>query len=462
VTSTLELTVFVSYLNDVGIHSIDTFQDEGTYPQGHYFISSTTKNFGFSNQSSYNVSLEIRKLGDPVKQTVFSDDMESGTNGWQVVDLDGTSSPDSWKLVTTSSNSPTTSWWCGAASNYNNNTAQLLVSPSFSLKEALGANLSFYHRYETHTGNDFGSVDIFNGIVWKTLASYDGNGPASFQNVELSLKDFLGLEDLKLRFRFTTNEWGYDEGWYIDDMEISGEFYEETTIFGPVLNQTSGIIDQGYTQQLGWQYTFTQIGYYKIYSTTLLESDEQVGNNQSHIRIHIIPSPDNGTVLKQGWNLISIPNIQTDENLIKVLENIDGLYDSVQIYDTTDPNDTWKHNNEGKSYGNDLALIDETMGFWIHITQPGDTIFFYNGTKPTENQTIYLRPGWNLVGYPSSKSYNRTKALNNITFGTDVDAVWTYNAGLQKWDDLTQADYFELGKGYWIHSLVEKTWYVPL
>jgi parallel beta-helix repeat protein len=171
---------------------------------------------------------------------------------------------------------------------------------------------------------------------------------------------------------------------------------------------------------------------------------------------------DNYTILKQGWNLISIPLIQEEQNLTKVLGSIDSWYDAVQWYDSIDKNDHWKHNKVGKPFGNDLNKLNESMGFWIHITQPGDTIFIYNGTQPTVNQTINLTSGWNLVGYPSLSNKNRTDALNNIDFGSDVDAIWVHNATTQTWKEITVSDNFEVGRGYWIHSKVTKTWIVPL
>jgi parallel beta-helix repeat protein len=171
---------------------------------------------------------------------------------------------------------------------------------------------------------------------------------------------------------------------------------------------------------------------------------------------------ENYTILKQGWNLISLPLIQTNQNLTKVLEMIDGYYDAVQWYDITETSTPWKHNKVGKPYGNDLFKINETMGLWIHITQPGDTIFIYNGAQPSVNQTIKLYPGWNLMGYPSLNNKNRTEGLNNLTFGSEVDAIWTYNANSQKWIEITASDYFEVGMGYWMHSKVTKTWEVPL
>ncbi len=171
---------------------------------------------------------------------------------------------------------------------------------------------------------------------------------------------------------------------------------------------------------------------------------------------------ENYMVLKQGWNLISIPLIQLEHNLTRVLGSIDSWYDAVQWYDITDTTDPWKHYKVGKPFGNDLSEINEKMGLWIHITNPGDTIFLYNGTQPTSNQSIPLHPGWNLVGFPSNTSYNRTIGLNNLTFDTHVDAIWTYNAATQKWKELGPSDYFKPCRGYWIHSKVECEWEVPL
>jgi parallel beta-helix repeat protein len=171
---------------------------------------------------------------------------------------------------------------------------------------------------------------------------------------------------------------------------------------------------------------------------------------------------ENYSILKQGWNLISIPLIQNNQDLSKVLEMINGYYDAVQWYNPTDLSDSWKHHKISKPFGNDLSHLNESMGFWIHITQPGDTIFLYNGTQPTSNQSIIIHPGWNMVGYPSLINRTRDNALNNINYSTDVDAIWTFDAATQTWQEIGPSDYFELGRGYWIHSKVTKIWDVPL
>ena len=171
----------------------------------------------------------------------------------------------------------------------------------------------------------------------------------------------------------------------------------------------------------------------------------------------------NCTFLYEGWNLISIPFVQSNTNLGEVLYPILGSFDAVQWYNASDRVDNWKHNHASKpSHLNDLSEIDHTMGFWIHIAEPGGVLFEYQGTQPTSNQTIQLYKGWNMVGYPSLSSKNRTIALNNLDFGIEVDAVWTHNAPTQMWEEVGESDSFFLGKGYWIHATMNCVWQVPL
>ena len=102
------------------------------------------------------------------------------------------------------------------------------------------------------------------------------------------------------------------------------------------------------------------------------------------------------------------------------------------------------------------------MGFWIYITQPGDTIFLYNGTVPTVSQQIQLYKGWNLVGYPSLTSYNRTEGLNNTEYGTHINTIYWYNASSRAWHNMGEDDYFMKGIGYWIYANEDVVWQVPL
>ncbi|UCG70035.1 MAG: exo-alpha-sialidase [Thermoplasmata archaeon] len=167
--------------------------------------------------------------------------------------------------------------------------------------------------------------------------------------------------------------------------------------------------------------------------------------------------------LYEGWNLISIPFIQIDTSLDSVLDNINGSYDAVQWYDADGRSDHWEHYQTSKpSDLNDLKAIDHTMGFWVHITEPGGALFRCSGIQPTENQSVTLYPGWNLVGYPSLSNNSVSTALNSLTLGEDVDSIWTYNATSQKWEEIGDLDYFERGRGYWVLTKTDCVWEVPL
>jgi hypothetical protein len=167
--------------------------------------------------------------------------------------------------------------------------------------------------------------------------------------------------------------------------------------------------------------------------------------------------------LSKGWNLISNPFIQANTDISSVLNSINGSYDAVQMYDAYDNSDPWKHHHISKpSQMNDLEDIDHKMGIWVHVTQPGGVLLQCSGIIPAENQSITLKKGWNLVGYPSLSNKTRDVALNNLTFNTEIDAIWTYNASSQLWDQISEFDYFERGRGYWIHAKTDCVWEVPL
>ena len=164
-----------------------------------------------------------------------------------------------------------------------------------------------------------------------------------------------------------------------------------------------------------------------------------------------------------GWNLISIPMIQQNSSMTSVLQSIIGKYAAVQLYNSSDKADPWKHNHVFKSTPlNDLQMLHHKLGFWIYITDPNGTYFKYDGIQMVQNQTVTLYPGWNLVGYPSLTRYNRTTGLNNLTFGTDVDAIQWYDASTETWYDMGPNDYFVPCRGYWIHAITNCEWEVPL
>ncbi|UCE39253.1 MAG: right-handed parallel beta-helix repeat-containing protein, partial [Thermoplasmata archaeon] len=300
----------------------------------------------------------------------------------------------------------------------NNDGIRLLASSNWN--GIIGNTVFSNGNYGFYLNDSTNNSIYHNNIINNIIQAYDGTNNA--------------------------NQWdnGYPSGGnYWSDFDESSEgAYDEYNGEGQDILGNDGIVDNGTIGGGG--------------------KNPYVIDSDSQDNYPLIEPNKNYMILKQGWNLISLPLIQKEQNLTKVLRSIDGLYDAVQWYNITDTKDPWKHYKEGKPYGNDLFELNEKMGIWVHITQPGDTIFFYNGTRPTANQNIALHSGWNLVGYPSLSNRDRTAALNNIDFPSDVDAIWTYDSSTQRWEKMGPSDYFEIGRGYYIHSKVTKVWDVPL
>jgi parallel beta-helix repeat protein len=167
--------------------------------------------------------------------------------------------------------------------------------------------------------------------------------------------------------------------------------------------------------------------------------------------------------LYPGWNLISIPRIQIETDPGTILSTISGFYRAIQWYNSSDPDDPWKHNCTAKpQHLNDFDGIDHLIGFWIYITEPGGVILDYYGPQPGAPENIPLHIGWNMVGFPSLSGKNRTVGLNNLDFGMEVDAIWAFDGATQTWENVGSGDDFKLGKGYWIHATQECVWEVPL
>jgi parallel beta-helix repeat protein len=186
-------------------------------------------------------------------------------------------------------------------------------------------------------------------------------------------------------------------------------------------------------------------------------------DSDSHDYYPLMEPEGDFVFLRPGWNLISIPTIQQVSDLSSVLDSISGSYDSVQYYNAGDISDHWKHYYSSKpDQLNDLVCIDHTMGIWVHIIGTKKVIFDDFGIQPSSNQYIQLQSGWNMVGYPSLASYDRTIGLNNLTFGVHVDAILSWNAEGQRWEEMDESDHFKIGKGYYIHAKSKCEWEVPL
>ena len=156
--------------------------------------------------------------------------------------------------------------------------------------------------------------------------------------------------------------------------------------------------------------------------------------------------------LQGGWNLISLPLEQVDTSIPSVLTSISGQWNVVKYYDNTDKNDPWKTYRPGAST-NDLAGIDNTMGFWINITEPNVNVTVRGNI--TSSTSISLYAGWNLVGYPSQT----TETVANALWGTGADRVEVCNISEPYLIKEVGPTYImKPGEGYWVHVPADSVW----
>jgi len=144
----------------------------------------------------------------------FSDDIESGQNGWTHY---GTR--DNWHITQYKSHSPTHSWYSGVEGSwqYTNENDAYLVSPYFVVPPE--SSLSFWHLYSLETNWDFAFVEIDNGSNWwKILDKFTGTQSSWVKKV-YSLSSYSG-QTVRIRFRFISDYSITQEGWYVDDVLV--------------------------------------------------------------------------------------------------------------------------------------------------------------------------------------------------------------------------------------------------
>ncbi|MBI5944540.1 MAG: right-handed parallel beta-helix repeat-containing protein [Chloroflexi bacterium] len=171
-----------------------------------------------------------------------------------------------------------------------------------------------------------------------------------------------------------------------------------------------------------------------------------------------------------GWNLISFNVSPENTDVATVLATIDGNYDLIYAWDASSASDNWlMYDPSVPVFLNSLDHLDETIGFWIHMTAP-DTLEVTGLVPVTTNINLHDNAGgWNLVAYPSGVNRPLPEVLSDRGVGTDFSLVYAYHAGdAVPWklfdrelpiflNDLTE---MSPGWGYWVKVSAEHTWNV--
>jgi hypothetical protein len=161
--------------------------------------------------------------------------------------------------------------------------------------------------------------------------------------------------------------------------------------------------------------------------------------------------------LHEGWNLISFPLIVQNTSIESVLSSIAGNWDVAEYYSAIDTADHWKmYATFWPPSLNDLWNLNNTMGFWLHITVPSATLVIH-GIEPTST-SIPLYAGWNLVGYPT---LNTTTTVANALWGTGADRVEVCDStDPYRTKEVGPTYVMKPGEGYWVHVPADTTWLV--
>jgi hypothetical protein len=211
-------------------------------------------------------------------------------------------------------------------------------------------------------------------------------------------------------------------------------------------------------------------GFYMVNTTVLNDTyNRNIPGYATEIIIEVLPSNvydiDVSGVGVDEWIFVSFPiEAYSDPSII-----FDDTYwgeggtqwDYIQWYDPLDASDHWKTYASYKPPDlNDLPNVDNSMGFWIHLTANGgdQRLTIGSGEDPTSTP-INLYTGWNLVGYPAID--DSTYSVTDLKTDTGATRVEGYNPGAP-YDINTLGDGYVLqrGEGLWVFVPVNTVWNV--
>jgi serine protease AprX len=185
--------------------------------------SGTTVYYYIYAEDSYSLSA-VQPLGAPehlfnftVGDPRFYDGFEVGPYAWETGGQGkrwGLSADYSYNGVLSFTDSPVGSY-------ESNSNTWVAMRDGVDLGNSSSALLSFYHRYNIWE-DDFGYIEVSTdgGSSWEQLGEAISGTQDSFVEETRSLDDYLGEEDVRIRFRLTSDIFDNQDGWYIDDLNI--------------------------------------------------------------------------------------------------------------------------------------------------------------------------------------------------------------------------------------------------
>lgn len=142
---------------------------------------------------------------------IFNDDIEGGVNGW--------SAQSPWAISNELSNSPANAWSDSPGGSYSANSNTTLTSPAIAVSQASSVEINYNSFCDTEAGFDFGLLEAqYDAGVWQTIVQCDGE--SAWQAVSKTVELPVNTDELKIRFRLTSDGFIETDGWHIDDLSV--------------------------------------------------------------------------------------------------------------------------------------------------------------------------------------------------------------------------------------------------
>ncbi len=155
-----------------------------------------------------------------IDSAVFFDSFENGLYYWNTAGFNG-----NWSITAERSATGNISI-TDSPYRYYNNDAETFLTSNFSipLYDADSAAVSFKARYILQSNLDFVYFEVStdDGVTWEQAGMPINGSSFTFEEISRNLDDYLG-NDVRFRFRMTTNSSGTREGIHIDDFRVDWE-----------------------------------------------------------------------------------------------------------------------------------------------------------------------------------------------------------------------------------------------
>ncbi len=225
--------------------------------------------------------------------------------------------------------------------------------------------------------------------------------------------------------------------------------------------QNVGDLQPGESAIVEWNVTYTSTGPLS-YEVQAYDANNSVFDFNGELVDPRFQMP-----LPAGWNHISSPLRPFNPNIPDFLQSINGSYDVLFYFNSTKGNGTWQNYNVNKPpFLNTFKEVNEKIGFWIHMLQPGALDI----EGEVVDQAIFhemVNPSFNELGHPHLQQLNITDAL----FGVDstYEVVWEHDANniTEPWKyfdpdnpDMSTLKFLTPGLGYWVDGAKDRpvTW----